>query len=203
MKTSIKLIDTFSGLRAITLSNDQTGKTEDSALQPADAENSPYPLVSGKDLYGKDLVVGITLKGVNDTIYIPEAIINVSRERNIVATPVINGKGTVKEMFTDGDLSLTITVAVISTSEEGEYQDRATRSYDNYPYKGVERLRRLLDEPNRLNIASEFLEQFDLDTGDFGIIVKSYSVAQETHTNRQVFSISALSDYDYDLLIEK
>ena len=74
---------------------------------------------------------------------------------------------------------------------------------DVYPDKGVEKLRKLLDEPNRLEVVSDFLKLFDLDGGEFGIVVKSYSVNQETHTNRQVFSITAVSDYDYNLFIEE
>ena len=170
-------------------------------VHPDDA--LPYPLVSGKDLYGKDLVVSLSMRSPEDTIYFKEAVVNVSRERTIVATPVLNGKGTVKEMITDGDLSLSMSVAVISTSEDGDYDGNATGYYDTYPYKGVERLRKLLDTPERIDIVSDFLKLFDLDGGDFGIVVKSYSLNQDTHTNRQVFEIQALSDYDYNLLIEE
>ena len=77
------------------------------------------------------------------------------------------------------------------------------RIYDTYPYKGVERLRKLLDTPDRLDIVSDFLTLFDLDGGDFGIVVESYSVKQDTHLNRQIFEIQAVSDYDYNLLIEQ
>jgi len=119
-----------------------------------------------------------------------------------VATPVLNGKGTVKEMITDGDLDLTITLAVVSGSAEGDFDNSITESYDTYPYNGVERLRKLLDEPERLDVVSDFLNLFDLDGGELGIVVKSYSVHQNTHLNRQVFEIQALSDYDYNLLIE-
>ena len=45
------------------------------------------------------------------------------------------------------------------------------------------------------------IQLFDLDGGDFGIVVKSYIVHQDTHLNRQVFEIQAVSDYDYELLI--
>ena len=66
----------------------------------------------------------------------------------------------------------------------------------------MERLRKLLDEPERLDIVSPFLERFDLDGGDFGIVVESYSVKQDTASNRQVVEITAVSDYDYNLLVE-
>ena len=160
-------------------------------------------MVSGTDLFGKDFIVPISIKLDNETMFFPEAVVNISRERNIVATPVLNGKGTVKEMITNGDLNLSISLAIVSTSEDGDYDGHSTKYYDTYPYKGVERLRKMLDEPKRLDIVSDFLKLFDLDGGDFGIVVKSYSVNQETATNRQVFEITAVSDYDYNLLIEQ
>lgn len=173
-----------------------------SGLKSPDAEGTPYPMVSGEDLFGRNLLVPLTLKGSRDTLRFQEAVVNVSRSRNIVATPVLNGKGTVKEMITDGDLDLTITLAVVSSSKDGDFAGTSTESYDVYPYNGVERLRKLLDEPERLDVVSDFLKLFDLDGGELGIVVKSYTVHQDTHLNRQVFEIQALSDYDYNLLIE-
>ena len=69
-------------------------------------------------------------------------MVNVSRERTIVATPVLNGKGTVKEMITEGDLSLSISVAVTSTSEDGDYKSdlkkAAENEYNLWNYSGYE-----------------------------------------------------------------
>lgn len=191
-----------SGLRGSVLAEDLAGDTANADLRGAMDDGTPYPMVSGKDLFGRDLIVPLTLKGSCDTLRFQEAVVNVSRSRNIVATPVLNGRGTVKEMITDGDLDLTITLAVVSGSAEGDYDSSITESYDTYPYNGVERLRKLLDEPERLDVVSDFLKLFDLDGGELGIVVKSYSVHQDTHLNRQVFEIQALSDYDYNLLIE-
>ena len=165
--------------------------------------SNPYPLVHGSDAYGRDIVVALTLRGSNDCLSFKDAVVNVSRSRNIVATPVLNGRGTVKEMITEGDLDLTITLSVVSSTTDGSYDDASVDSFDTYPYNGVERLRRMLDEPERLDVVSNFLKLFDLDGGDFGIVVKSYSVHQDTHLNRQVFEIQAVSDYDYELLIKE
>lgn len=191
-----------SGLRGSVLAEDLAGDTANADLRGAMDEGTPYPLVSGEDLFGRDLIVPLTLKGSRDTLRFQEAVVNVTRSRNIVATPVLNGRGTVKEMITDGDLDLTITLAVVSGSKDGDFDGTSTESYDVYPYNGVERLRKLLDEPERLDVVSDFLKLFDLDGGELGIVVKSYTVHQDTHLNRQVFEIQALSDYDYNLLIE-
>lgn len=189
-----------SGLHPTGLSPDRSGNLAEVALAEQGAQ---YPMVSGTDLFGTDIIVPISIRLDGETMFFPEAVVNISRERNIVATPVLNGKGTVKEMITSGDLNLSISLAIVSTSEDGDYDGHSTRYYDTYPYKGVERLRKMLDEPKRLDIVSDFLKLFDLDGGDFGIVVKSYSVNQETATNRQVFEITAVSDYDYNLLIEQ
>lgn len=193
----------ISGLRVERVADNKVGDIGNSALYPANNTDSPYPLVSGKDLYGQNLIVPLTIKGRTDEMYFPEAVVTVSRSRNIVATSIIGGKGTVKEFVTDGDVDLSITLAMVSTSDDGDYDGHLLAYNDIYPGKGVERLRKLLDEPNRLDVVSDFLKLFDLDGGDFGIVVKSYSLNQETHTNRQVVSIQAVSDYDYDLIIKE
>lgn len=189
-----------SGLRPLVLADNRAGG---SVAIKNSTDGIPYPVVSGTDLYGRDLIVPLTIKGKEDEMHFPEAVVNVSRGRTIVATPVLNGKGTVKEMITEGDLKVSISLAVVSTSKEGDFDGKATRIYDTYPYKGVERLRKLLDTPDRLDIVSDFLKLFDLDGGDFGIVVESYSLEQSTQLNRQVFDIQAVSDYDYNLLIEQ
>lgn len=191
-----------SGLRGSVLAEDLAGDTANADLRGAMDEGTPYPLVSGEDLLGRDLIVPLTLKGSRDTLRFQEAVVNVNRSRNIVATPVLNGRGTVKEMVTSGDLDLAITLAVVSGSKDGDFDGTSTKSYDVYPYNGVKRLRKLLDEPERLDVVSDFLKLFDLDGGELGIVVKSYTAHQDTHLNRQVFEIQALSDYDYNLLIE-
>ena len=90
-----------SGLRGSVLAEDLAGDTANADLRGAMDEGTPYPMVSGADLVGRDLIVPLTLKGSRDTLRFQEAVVNVTRSRNIVATPVLNGRGTVKEMITD------------------------------------------------------------------------------------------------------
>ena len=198
--TAVKYL--ASGLKVSVLSKDRADDVANADLRSAAEDGTPYPMVSGTDLYGRDLIVPLTIKGSKDTMRFQEAVVNVRRSRNIVATPVLNGRGTVKEMGTNDDLDLTITLAVVSSTADGDFDGNSVEAYDTYPYNGVERLRKLLDEPERLDVVSDFLKLFDLDGGELGIVVISYSVHQDTHLNRQVFEIQALSDYDYNLLIE-
>ena len=166
--------------------------------------STPYPLVDKQDAFGRDIVTELILKDQDENlITFKEAVVNITRSREIVSTPVLNGKGTVKEMITNGDFDLTITLAVVSNTEDGEFEMESVKAYDVYPYKAVKRLRRMLDRQERLNIVSDFLKLFDLDGGEFGIVVKRYTVHQDTHLNRQVFEIQAVSDYDYELLIKE
>lgn len=192
-----------SGLRSSELAKNTNGKTSDSQLFSCADVDTTYPIVGGKDLYGRDLIVALSIRSQTETMYFPEAVVNVSRSRNIVATQVVNGRGSVKEMISQGDIDLSISVAVVSTSEDGDYDGTYTTQKDIYPYRAVERLRKMLESDERLDVVSDFLSLFGLDGGDVGIIVKNYSLNQETHTNRQVFEVQAVSDYDYNLLIEE
>lgn len=186
-----------SGLQVLVMREDRHGNLVDANLESAD-KGVAYPLVEGKDL-----LVPIWMRCGGENIYFPEAVVNVTKSRNIVATPVLNGAGTVKEMITEGDLELAISVAIVSTTPDGDYNGNDSLMYDVYPYKGIERLRKVLDTPARIDIVSDFLKLFDLDGGELGIVVKSYSVNQTTHLNRQIVEIQAMSDYDYNLLIEE
>jgi hypothetical protein len=195
----------LSGLRIVDLAKEITGDIADAGLLADNHADVSYPLVSGKDLWGQNIIIPLWIRAMVEgsmwEMYFPEAVVNISRSREIVATPVLNGRGTVKEMITEGDLDVSISLAVVSTADDGSFDGQAGAFVDRYPYDGVSRLRKLLDAPVRLDVMSDFLTLFDLDGGELGLVVKSYSANQETHTNRQVFEIQALSDYDYNLLI--
>lgn len=160
---------------------------------------SPYPIaIDGS------VCIPLTLKSGGKEMRFAEAVVSIGKERNMVTTPVVDGRGTVKETISWGDVSVNITLAVVSTTEDGDYDGQLTTQYDVYPIVGVKRLRELLDEDERIYITSEFLSAFDLDNDtDYGIVVKSYSMEQQTHANRQVVTINAVSDYDYELLIQE
>lgn len=178
----------------------QVGDTASALLDGVASQ--PFPLVSGADAFGQAFVVPLYLRSASATMYFPEAVVSVTRQRNIVATPVLQGRGTVKELVTEGDLELSMTLALVSNTSDGDYIASASESFDVYPYKALERLRRLLDEQERLDVVSPFLQCFDLDGGELGVVVTSYTVEQQTHSSRQVVQVQALSDYDYNLIID-
>lgn len=118
---------------------------------------------------------------------IPDAIVAVSRERRIVSTDIVGRNGTVKEYINEGDWQLNIVLGI-----------QAVRSgviTDDYPAEELKALRKFLDEPKAIEVASEFLKIFDITR----IVVKSVSLTQETHANYQEVNISAVSDETYEI----
>lgn len=116
-----------------------------------------------------------------------DAVVAISRSKNIVTTQMVGMNGTVKEYINDGDYSLNIVVGVAAV--------RDGVIVDEYPEKGLEELREFLDNNEALEIHSKFLEIFDINY----IVVKSFSVSQDTASNYQSVSISAVSDEEYNI----
>jgi hypothetical protein len=161
-----------------------------------------YGTLSGKDasvrlgeMLGKNIICALTLRANGLQMTIPEAIVNIVKRKRIVTTAIVGGSGTVKEFIGDDDMSIDITVGIVATDGTGNI-------IDEYPENEVYRLIDLLDAKT-IDIYSPFLDLFDLDGGMFKIVVTDYSVTQSTHTNRQVVTVNALSDYDYTIYYEE
>ena len=116
-----------------------------------------------------------------------DAIVAISRSKNIVTTQRVGMNGTVKEYINDGDYSLNIVVGVAAV--------RDGVIVDEYPADGLRELRAFLDDNEALSVHSEFLDVFDINS----IVVKSFSVSQDTAYNYQSVSISAVSDEEYNI----
>ncbi|MDR1371823.1 MAG: DUF6046 domain-containing protein [Dysgonamonadaceae bacterium] len=158
------------------------------------ADGVRLPLVG--TMNGKKVIVPLVIKSESgEQINFDEAVVSVQKNREIICTQLVGGRGTVKEYVSDGDMDLTITAAVVAVDEDGYM-------IDDYPYEALKEIVTVLDSPERLYIVSDFLKVFDLDGGDYGIVIESYTVRQETHTNRQVLTINAVSDYDYTIYSE-
>jgi hypothetical protein len=127
---------------------------------------------------------------------IEEAVVSLTKRRNIVRTQVVGGNGTVKELISDDDIELNITTGIVAVDEAGYL-------LDEYPKEGVEKLRKLLDKKEALYATSDFLRLFEIDGGSMKIVVEEYSISQTTHTNRQVVNIKAVSDWDYTIFYEE
>jgi hypothetical protein len=129
-------------------------------------------------------------------LYIPEALVSITKKKTIVSTVVVGGKGTVKEFIADNDMEIEITLGIVAV-------DDANTILDEYPAEDLHRLMNILDSHKGIEAWSPFLELFDLDGGYFKMVVTGYKIVQSTHTNRQVVSISGVSDYDYTIFYEE
>lgn len=116
-----------------------------------------------------------------------DAIVAISRQKNIVTTQMVGMNGTVKEYINDGDYSINIVVGVAAVKDGA--------IVDEYPEEGLRELRAFLEENTALDVHSEFLDVFDIDR----LVIRSFSVSQDTANNYQSVSISALSDKEYDI----
>jgi hypothetical protein len=157
------------------------------------------PVVYPSGYMGKFVTIPIVLRSqkTGKELSIPEALVTLTRKKKIVSTQVVGGNGTVKEFISDDDMDVTIVLGIVATDEDGNI-------IDEYPEAGIRDLREILDERNSIDITSDFLKLFDIDGGsDCRIVVTDYSMTQETHSNRQVVNITALSDYDYTIYSEE
>lgn len=122
-----------------------------------------------------------------DTLVMNDAIVAVSRKRNIVSTSMVGMDGTVKEYINDGDYQLNIMVGV-QALKDGVI-------VDEYPSDGIQQLREYFDEKAAIQVQSKFLELFDIDK----IVVTEFAVVQATQSNYQPINITALSDKEYNV----
>ncbi|WP_294591564.1 DUF6046 domain-containing protein [uncultured Rikenella sp.] len=158
------------------------------------ARTIPFHMEPGSPItdknYWRDRYVFCELtlrKDDGQTLVLNDAICAVSRAKNIVTTQVVGMNGTVKEYINDGDYQIEIVIGVAAM--------RDGILVDEYPQEELSKLRAFFDEKASLSVHSLFLELFEINR----IVVKNFSVSQDTASNYQSVSISALSDNDYNV----
>jgi hypothetical protein len=121
-----------------------------------------------------------------------DPVISIEGENNIVKRSVLKKgererrRGTIKELWSQGDYKITISGWLIG--EDGIM-----------PEADLFRLRNYCEERKRIYIESDILDTFDIRY----IIIESWSLPHTAGQNNQTYSISAISDDDYDLLIKR
>lgn len=137
---------------------------------------------------GRYALCELTLrKQDGQSLVVNDAVCAVSRSKNIVTTQMVGMDGTVKEYISEGDYQINIVVGVAAV--------RDGVIVDEYPAEGLEQLRDFFDEKAAIDVHSVFLEIFDIGS----IVIKSFSVSQDTASNYQSVSISAVSDDEYNV----
>ena len=122
-----------------------------------------------------------------ERLVLSDAVAAVSRQKNVVTTQMVGMDGTVKEYINSGDYSINLVIGV--SAKDGD------AIVDEYPSDALRELVGFLEASTALSVYSEFLDVFDINS----IVVKSFAVSQDTASNYQSVSVSAVSDEEYDL----
>ena len=131
-------------------------------------------------------------KPLNKAVYIKECLITIFQEKNIICTPINGREGTIKEYISDGDFDITLDVGL---SNVDFYNLENNTKHQEYPLEKVDELIKFLKLDDSLKVHNDILKMF----GVYDIVVKSYTVPQETHSNRQTLSIKCLSEAPYEI----
>lgn len=122
-----------------------------------------------------------------DQLEMNDALVSVSRKKNIVTTQLVGMDGTVKEYVNADDYTVKIAVGVQAV-KDGVF-------VDEYPTQGIKDLRAFFDLNEPIMVNSTFLEIFDIDR----LVITDFSVEQATESNYQPITLSALSDTEYNV----
>lgn len=110
-------------------------------------------------------------------------LMTVSQAKNIEKTKIQGRNGTVKEYIGDDDYAITINGII--TGPNG-----------HYPIDEVAELKKVLDAPIAIDVASRYLQNL----GIHSIVVESYDIEQkEGGYSYQTFSLSCVSDIPQEL----
>ena len=172
----------------------QTGK-------PLEVKKFDGKFVGTSDLENRPWLTSLRMsthnKGERYSLLFQEVVISVTQERNIITTLLQGRDGTIKEYISNGDYSSTLDLAI--TDYEGEPDEQTDEEFllpkQDYPISRLETLRKLLTTPQTVEVESDFLYAFGIKSA----VVTSFSLQQETHSNRQSVQIQMLSDEPYEI----
>lgn len=171
--------------------NDEEIKTDG---QPLEAGAEDIELSSRDEWLGKPALTSLAIRLGGIEVTLSECIITVTQERNIITTALQGRDGTIKEYISDGDYQIEVSAAILPYID-GAADSGFKNVEDRYPISELQDFLSLLKEKKELEVQSDFLALFDVHSA----VVKSYSFAQETHSNRQAFTLTLLSDEPYEI----
>lgn len=146
------------------------------------------PLTDSSYWLGRYTLCPLLLRLEDGTeLSLPDAVVAMTRTKQIVTTAVVGMAGTVKEYIADGDFDINIAVGLQGT------QDGLIA--DVYPEEALRQLRKFLEVDKPIQVQSAFFDLFEINR----LVIKSYSLTQATASNYQELSISALSDNEYNV----
>lgn len=142
------------------------------------------------DWYGRPVFCDLILQRSNedtDRVELVNALVTVAQKKKIVRTDLSGRNGSVIEYISMPSFDITI---------EGEL---LSNEVDVYPKDQVEALVRMLNEPQSLEVLSEYLAMFSI----YNIVITTYDLKQETSSQgKQKLNITAISDELLELVID-
>lgn len=116
---------------------------------------------------------------------IQDVLITVRNPKNIIKTTLQGRDGTVKEYISNGDYIITITGKIYGAG------------MNNYPLEDTQKLIRICDAPQSINVTSSFLKMFNVED----IVIEDPDIPQlEGIRNYQPFTLQCSSDKPLILL---
>lgn len=155
-------------------------------------------LLKGVNYMGVPTLTSLAFQYNNVRVELVECIITVNQEKNIVTTPLQGRDGTVKEYISDGDYTISVEAAVssyvINATVDTDFSDSHA-----YPISQLEDVIAILNIKDTVAVQSDFLTLFKITD----VVVKGFGMIQETHSNRQGFTLQMLSDTPYEIKIQE
>lgn len=168
----------------------RTGQAPDwSGPSAISANNVGAPITPPEYWYGRYVLTKLTIGTgkQGEQVTLADAVVAVTRTNHIVSTAMVGRAGTVKEYVGAADYDMNIALGLQALDGE--------TITDEYPAELLRTVVDLLEREQTLEVSSEFLAIFGITR----IAVKSYSLTQDTASNYQELTVSAVSDQDYDI----
>jgi hypothetical protein len=160
----------------------------------------PLPVIQEKtnlhlnnDYLGVPALTELRIKYNGDEYVLNDCVMTVNMEKQIIQTYLQGRSGSIKEYIADGDYSISVQAAIagdylLSTNQQYE-------SSDAYPIAEMKLFMGVLKAPEALEVSSDWLDLFGVKS----IVIMGYSFEQQTHSNRQTFTMQCLSDEPYEI----
>ena len=155
-------------------------------MQAHTANGTP---IRKSDANGRVYFMPVWIKSTLGELEIPAAAISITGKKNIVSTPLVGRRGTVKELISVGDYEINIKGVIMG-------KDQFT-----YPEEGVQQFRDLFELNQSVELISA-LSDLTLHPDD-RIVIKSISYPEVGAVeNAQLITITAETDSGIELIID-
>lgn len=143
----------------------------------------------GKSSFFEGVPIWLPLLLQNDEIgeiLLENAVVDLTRTKNIVTTPVQGLDGTVKEYISNGDWQITVR-GIIAQKQYG------------YPKEKYKQLLKFL----QINKPIKVINQWINDAEIYSIVITDYKLPYNPHINCIIYEFNALSDKPIELKINE